>query len=132
MTTPCQVCSHKCFGYDGYHGGCCTIEDRDFIIGPHRDTDAFLDRLSNLMGSQVKYEEVFIDYEEGRKMFPDKECWQRPTGYPALRVDTSHPRKPCVFYNNDLHICTIYSIRPDVCKNFACDYLKQNKNNDCR
>jgi len=132
MTTPCQVCSHKCLGYSGYHGGCCTIEDRDFIIGPHRDTDAFLDRLSTRMGSQVKYEEVFIDYEEGKQMFPDKECWQRPTAYPALRVDTSHPRKPCVFYNNDLHICTIYSIRPDVCKNFACDYLKQNMNNDCK
>jgi Fe-S-cluster containining protein len=132
MTTPCQVCSHKCLGYNGYHGGCCTIEDRDFIIGPHRDTEQFLVRLFNRMGSEIKHEDVFIDYEEGREMFPDKECWQRPTAYPALRVDMSHPRKPCVFYNNDFHICTIYDIRPDVCKNFACDYLKQNKNNDCR
>lgn len=131
MTTPCQVCSHTCYGSKGYHGGCCTVEDRDFIIGPHKDTDAFLARVSERMGSVVKYEEVFIDYEEGKKLFPNKETWQRPTGYPALRVDTSHPRKPCVFYHNEMRICTVYNIRPDTCKNYACDYLKKHKNENC-
>jgi Fe-S-cluster containining protein len=131
MPTPCQVCSHTCFGSKGYHGGCCTLEERDFIIGPHKDAEQFVQRVSERMGSEVKYEEVFVDYEEGRKMFPNRESWQNEKSYPALRVDTSHPRKPCIFYHNDFRICTVYDIRPQTCKDYACDYLKQNRNNDC-
>ena len=42
MGENCNICSNKCWGSPGYHGSCCSVEDRDYIIGPHHDTDEFI------------------------------------------------------------------------------------------
>ena len=126
MGTDCNICSNKCYGVEGLDGSCCTIESRDWIIGPHNDTKEFLERLSTKFGREVKYEDVFIDYEEGSKLFPYKETWRTPSVYPALRVDTSNSRFPCIFYNTAMKACSIYEIRPSVCKSYECSYLKNN------
>ena len=118
-------CCEKCLGQVGNHGGCCQIDDRDYIIGPVSDPVLFLQRLKEKYpGIRIEWKDVFIDYEEGSKMFPERFNYQNPAHYPALRVDYNHVRKPCIFYNSILKCCNVYEIRPSMCKNFYCDYLK--------
>lgn len=126
MGADCNICSNKCFGVDGYHGSCCSIEDRNYIIGPHNDTEEFIKRLSNKLGREIQEEDIFINFDEGGKLFPNKSVWQNPESYPALRVDFYNPKLPCIFYNTKLKACSIYEIRPNTCVNFECDYLKNN------
>ena len=125
MGSDCNICSNKCMGFEGNHGGCCTLGDRNFIIGPHFDTKEFLERLSTKFGREIKYEDVFIDYEEGKKLFPSKSVWADEKNYPSLRVDTMNPFLPCMFYNMKLKACMVYDIRPETCKNFECTYLQE-------
>jgi Fe-S-cluster containining protein len=126
MGTNCNICSNKCFGRDGYHGSCCSIENRDWIIGPHHDTEEFIKNLSNKLGREIQHEDVFIDYHEGSKLFPDKSTWQNPDSYPAFRIDFFNPKLPCIFYNTKLKYCTIYDIRPKTCVDYQCEYLANN------
>ena len=129
MGVDCNICSNKCFGVPGYHGSCCTIEDRDYIIGSHHDTQEFIDSLSNKFGREVSYNEVFVDYEEGKTLFPNKSTWQNPNSYPALRFDFYNPRFPCIFYNTKIKACSVYDIRPKTCREYECDYLKEHTTN---
>ena len=82
------TCTRNCSGQKGNAAGCCTIASRDFIIGPITDPKDFLKRLSARDGRNYSHAEVFIDYKEGRKLFPDKTAWQTKEFYPALRVQT--------------------------------------------
>jgi Fe-S-cluster containining protein len=121
----CDICSNKCFGIDGYDGSCCSIEDRDYIIGKITDTDEFIERLQSHLGRSIRYEDIFIDFEAGSQIFPDKSTWQNPENYPALRVNFHHPKLPCIFYNTALKFCTVHDIRPKTCSNYFCDYLSE-------
>lgn len=122
--TSSEVCSHKCFGVDNYHGGCCTIENRDFIIGPIRDAERFANDLSIKLNRPISVGEVTIDYIEGRQLFPDKSVWQNPGSYPAMRINTKSLTKECIFYNNHMKACMVYEIRPETCQTFKCEYLQ--------
>ena len=62
MGTNCNICSNKCYGVDGYHGSCCSIEERNYIIGPHHDTEEFIKNLSEKLGREVSEDEVFIKF----------------------------------------------------------------------
>jgi len=55
-------CSEKCLGFKGNHGGCCQLDDRDFIIGPVSDPAAFLQRVQN------KFSGVKIEWKDSRKI----------------------------------------------------------------
>jgi Fe-S-cluster containining protein len=123
MGTDCNICSNKCYGMPGHHGSCCTLEDRDFIIGPHPDAEEFIERLSDKLGREIDYREVFVDYEEGKSLFPNKSTWQNPGSYPAFRVDFYNPRLPCIFYNTKVRACSMYDIRPTTCQEYECEYL---------
>lgn len=116
-------------GFPNNHGGCCTIADRDFIIGPHPDSNDFLVRLSQKFGREILWKEVFFDYEEGKKLFPNKSSWQNPNSYPALKINFFQPTLPCIFYNTTLRACSIYDVRPETCQNYFCDYLKNVEDN---
>lgn len=120
-----NICSEKCFGSDGYDGSCCKIESRDYIIGPHKDAQEFLDKLALKLKRKIPAEEVFITYQEGRKLFPEKLNWQKPEAFPALRLQMHHPKYPCIFYNDTLKQCTVYDIRPQICCDYVCDFLAQ-------
>src|ERR1700738_3270047 len=109
------TCSHNCMGVRGNAGGCCTLDDRDFIPGPVRDADVFLVDLGRLLDREVSREEAFIDFEEGRGLFRD--C-------PALRVRPDVEWIPCRFYDKTTLACTVYDIRPAMCRDFFCDHLK--------
>jgi Fe-S-cluster containining protein len=119
-----NICSEKCFGYEGYDGSCCTIQTRDYIIGPHRDAADFLQRLAMRLGREVQADEVFMGFEEGRDLFPDRSNWQSPESYPALRVEMHSPRRQCIFYNLTLKQCTVYDIRPQICRDYFCAYFR--------
>lgn len=125
MGTHCDICSFKCWGREGYDGSCCHIEDRDFIIGPHDDSEQFLKRLSNKFDRKIEFQEVFYTFEEGSKLFPEKNSWQNPNSYPALKVDLEKTRKPCIFYNSTLKTCSVYEIRPNTCRTYHCEFLSQ-------
>jgi Fe-S-cluster containining protein len=118
-----ELCSHKCWGVDNYNGSCCCIEQRDWIIGPHADTDEFVKNLSEKFQREIKKEEVFIEYEEGKRIFPNKSNWQNPKNYPAIRLDLDNVRKPCVFYNVFLKCCSVHEIRPITCSSYKCEFL---------
>ena len=126
MGENCNICSNKCWGSPGYHGSCCSVEDRDYIIGPHHDTDEFISNLSKKFGREIEKEEVFIEYNEGKNLFPNKASWQNERSYPAFRVDLFNPKLPCIFYNTKIKACSIYDVRPETCRVYECDYLKNN------
>ena len=122
MGTDCNVCSNKCWGIEGYDGSCCTVEDRDWIIGPHYDSYEFIEKLSEKLGEKINYNDIFIEYEEGKELFPDKPSWQVKSAYPAFRVKLDHKKLPCMFYDTDEKQCTVYDIRPETCSSFECNY----------
>jgi Fe-S-cluster containining protein len=126
MGTDCNICSDKCYGRIGYHGSCCSLEDRDYIIGPHPDTEDFIKNLSSKLGREIYEEDIFIGYEEGKKLFPYKTSWQNRDSYPAFRVDFFNPKLPCIFYNTKIKACSIYDIRPQTCREYECEYLSNN------
>lgn len=122
MGTNCNVCSNKCWGIEGYDGSCCTVENRDWIMGPNNDAHQFIDKLSEKLGEKVNYDDIFIEFEEGSKLFPDKESWQTPFSYPAFRVKLDHKKLPCIFYDTEEKQCTVYDIRPETCEFYECNY----------
>ncbi|MBP6747208.1 hypothetical protein KA344_18400 [bacterium] len=118
------TCTRNCSGHKGNAAGCCTVADRDFIIGPITDTKDFLKRLSAKDGRKYSHSEVFIDYKEGSKLFPDKTAWQTKEFYPALRVKMdASPLFPCRFLSEAFE-CTVYNDRPSICRTYQCDHLK--------
>ena len=119
------TCGQKCMGQAGNAGGCCTLGDRDFIIGPVPDIDALLERLSERWGRPVLRTEIVIDYEEGRVLFPGRACWHEPSHYPALRVLLDHARLPCRFYDVEKARCSIHDLRPSLCRSYECDWLEK-------
>lgn len=120
-----NTCSNNCFGHAGNHGGCCTMANRNYIIGPILDHLQFLFRLNSTTGKNYKWKDVFIDYEEGRKMFPDRSHWQEKQNFPALRVDMDNTSLPCNFYDLAKRECSVYNIRPTTCKKFFCSFLQE-------
>ena len=123
-----HICSTLCQGKNKYHGDCCHIEGKDFILGFIYDKDDFIKRLEKLRGEKINEEDIFFTYEEGSKLFPDKPSWQLPFAYPALKVNLDHPNKPCIFYDNENKCCSIHSIRPGMCRNYNCEYLVKTLN----
>lgn len=123
MSSVCEICSTKCFGIDGYDGSCCSLEGRDFIMGPILDDGEFIERLNSKLGREFRRSEVFIEFEEGKHLFPDKSVWQDPKNFPALRVDVSKYKLPCVFYNTHAKFCTVHDIRPKTCRDYFCQPL---------
>lgn len=127
-----DICSKKCFGKDNHHGQCCYVDGGNWILGPLSEIDSsrFIQDLSKKFGKEIKYEDVFISYEEGIELFPDKPSWKQEDGYPSIRFDTKSEKNYCIFYNQQLRICSVYDIRPTMCRNYTCDYLKKNHFNN--
>ena len=118
-------CTQKCMGHPGNNGGCCTLDERDWIIGPIRDVDDFLARLSKHLGRPVSRVEALIDYDEGAKLFPERATWRDPANFPAMRVLADQPRNPCRYYDAAKALCTIHPARPETCRTYECDWLKE-------
>ncbi len=130
------TCLRNCCGVAEQSGVCCTLADKDWILGPIEDFAEVLKRLEERLGRPVPFAEVFIDYEEGRRLFPGKSSWQDPAHYPAMRVVPDAPDAPdtpdtpdtltsysCAFLKNGK--CSIHDIKPKVCAVFLCEYVQK-------
>ena len=115
-----KTCSTECCGAEGYHGSCCRIEGRDWIIGPIHDSWETLDRLRK-GHPWLTWDDCFVSWEEGREIYPERSTWQVPTSYPAMRVRNG----ACTFYSEELRSCTIYEKRPETCREFTCEHLSK-------
>ncbi len=122
------TCTRICYGIKGQAGICCTVGERDWIIGPITDADRFLKDVSKKYGREFKFDEIFYSYEEGHKLFPEKTTWQNPDHYPALRVVIDNESVyPCQFLTDEKK-CGVQEIKPDICSAYLCDYLKDTVN----
>jgi Fe-S-cluster containining protein len=92
-------------------------------MGPIKDADEFIQRLSDKMGRKFQREDALVDFEEGRKLFPERSVWQDPSNFPAMRIDISKAKLPCVFYNTHAKFCSIHEVRPKTCQDYFCGYL---------
>jgi Fe-S-cluster containining protein len=117
------ICQNKCFGRENNAAACCQLGERDFIMGPITDASAFLKRLNARAENKYSFDEVFIEFKEGSRLFPQKSTWQNVDHYPALRVDLGQAALPCRFLN-DRKECGIYDLRPQICRNYQCEHLK--------
>ena len=118
------TCTTNCYGQRSNSAGCCKISDRDFIIGPIGDAKEFVQRYNTKNNTKLKYNDIFIEHKEGSKLFPDKEAWQNPAYYPALRLKMTEPDLPCQFLTESQQ-CGVYEIRPQTCRKYLCDHLKK-------
>lgn len=116
-------CTRNCLGIEGNSAGCCTMGNRDYIIGPVPDAKAFLKRYRDTVKKDATFDEVFVSYKEGSKLFPDLETWQSPDNFPAFRVRMDEDSKGCRFLDED-SLCTVHGIRSSTCQNFSCGHIK--------
>ena len=107
------ACSNSCGGIEGLHGECCSVKGKNWAIGPIKDAQEVLKRFPDL-----QYEDIFVDFEEGSKMFPDVPAYQDPESYPTMRLSNYR----CIFYKDKK--CSIYEKRPSLCFTYYCAYLK--------
>jgi len=124
------ICQQRCKGVDSHDGECCCVEERDWVLGPVPDADDFLERLRLRFGRLFLTNEIFYEFEEGSKLFPDRGHWQKEESYPAIRVNLHHSRKVCMFYSSARKSCSVYDIRPGICKQYQCDFLKEKFDED--
>jgi len=120
-----HTCTRNCFGVADYAASCCQLEQRDWIQGPVVDAEEFLVRLSRHFGREVPFDELFVRFEEGAAMFPERSMWQDPANYPAIRpVDDAAGRHPCPLLGPDGR-CGVYDIRPGLCRDYRCEHLQK-------
>lgn len=117
-----SVCFNEC-----PYGNCCTAKNGMLILGPVSDPHRFLSDLAKKYGRSFTWDEVFIGYDEGKELFKDSGYWQEPAHYPAMRVKMDVKDNPCVFYNTHIKACTVYDIRPEMCRTYGCDFFHQRK-----
>lgn len=128
-----KTCLSNCCGYEGLKSACCTLDpdDLEHILGPIderwiKKTLLYFKR----KGMSLEREDIVIDYEEGKLIgqthFNGHKIFEQKTSYPMLRIQVYGPRWGCKFLNPKTGMCTIYHIRPDMCRNYLCQYVKTN------
>jgi Fe-S-cluster containining protein len=118
-----HTCTRNCWGRADTAANCCRLDDRDYVQGPVNDTETVLAYLSAESGRAVPYDEVFVEMEEGRALFPDRLSWQNSANFPALRpVSDKAGGYPCRFLAGN-GLCRIYDGRPAMCRTYRCKHL---------
>lgn len=128
-----ETCLTKCCGHEGLKSACCTLDpdDLEHILGPLdetwiKKTIAWFRK----KGMNVTRHDLVIDYEEGKLIgmnhFNGHKVFEQPTSYPMLRIQVYGPRWACKFINVNTGMCTIYEKRPDMCRDYLCQYVKSN------
>jgi len=112
-----NYCNTSCGGVEGAYGECCNMFGKNIVIGPVIDAQDVVQRLQKRF-PEIKYEDVFMDFEEGKNLFPNKSYAQDPEHYPAYRL-TKEER--CIFYKDKN--CSIQEEKSIICKRYACHYL---------
>ena len=120
-----DFCKTKCRNIEGNGGFCCTVGDRNWIIGPIPDHMEVLERIKAMKPDvEIAWDDCFMGYEEGSKLFPERPAWTNPDYYPCMRIDIDSDLKECVFYDASSCSCTIYEARSITCSKYKCKELK--------
>lgn len=128
-----KTCLEKCCGHDGLKSACCTLdpEDLEHVLGPV-DEESIKKILAHFkqMHYSIVRSDVVIEYEEGvaigNRLFNGHPAFMSEKSYPMLRFQVNGPRFTCKFLNMTSGKCSIYKIRPEMCENYLCEYIKTN------
>jgi Fe-S-cluster containining protein len=128
-----KECMSNCCGYEGLAAGCCQLdpENLEHVLGAvtKEDISRILRKLKKVMPG-IERSDIVIDKEEGmligRTFFNGHDVFNQDTSYPMLRFQAYENRFICKFLNPKTKRCGIYEFRPDMCKNFFCQYIKKN------
>lgn len=127
-----KTCLGNCCGVKDLKAGCCQLDpdDIEHVLGPvdedwiRRTIKWFRNKNIN-----VTRADLVIDYEEGKLIgeahFHGHAVFKEPASYPILRIQASGIRFACKFLNVENGMCTIYEQRPDMCRNYLCEYVKK-------
>lgn len=138
-----KTCLSNCCGVEGLNSACCRLDpdDLEHVLGPLEGKQRGIKnpdehwvenivRWFNKNGVKYKRSDIVIDFEEGKeigaKFFNDHEIFRRKESYPMLRFQVDGPRFSCKFLNNTTGKCTIYHMRPQMCRNYSCTFLTSN------
>ena len=128
-----ETCLSNCCGIPGVKNVCCQLdpEDLEHVLGPvsekwiKKTIKWFRKREIN-----VTREDIVIDEEEGRligdNLFGGHDVFKSAGSYPMLRFQVFGPRYACKFLNVHNGMCTIYQVRPDMCRGYYCQFVKKN------
>jgi len=68
MSSHCDICAFNCYGQKGNYASCCSVEERNWIMGPILDYEKVLKDLSLKYGREVTFKEVFYDFDEVQEL----------------------------------------------------------------
>jgi len=130
-----KTCLGNCCGVKDLRAGCCQLDvdegDMEHVLGPV-DED-WIKKTIHWMkkkGLNVTRHDLVIDYDEGKligqQFFHDHEVFKQKDTYPILRIQANGKRFACKFLNVHNGMCTIYEQRPNMCRDYLCEYVKSN------
>lgn len=128
-----KTCLGNCCGVEDLKAGCCQMDpdDMEHVLGPV--DEPWIKKAIKWFrtkGMNVTRHDIVIDFEEGkligRTFFHDHQVFKDPSSYPILRIQASGLRFACKFLNVHNGMCTIYENRPDMCRDYLCEYVKSN------
>lgn len=130
-----NTCLGNCCGVEGLKAGCCQMDpdDMEHVLGPVdekwiKEILVWLNR----KGIPSTRSDVVIDFEEGKilgeKFFNGERraVFQQKESYPILRFQVQGPRFACKFLTPNSGKCSIYEVRPGMCRGYLCQYIKAN------
>jgi Fe-S-cluster containining protein len=131
-----KTCLENCCGINGLKSGCCTMDPDhlEHLLGPiNGDDEKWLEDIIKhfrARGLTISRSDVVIDYEEGveigKSLFNDNPAFRDKSSYPILRMQVYGQRYVCKFLNPNSGKCSIYKMRPIMCRNYTCQYIKSN------
>lgn len=126
------TCVGNCCGVNGLKSGCCKLDPYalEHVLGPIEEEDITrIIRWFKTKNIHYKRADVVIDFEEGKligqKFFNGHEVFNSAATYPILRIQVAGPFYSCKFLS-DTGFCTIYANRPNMCRNYLCEYILSN------
>lgn len=128
-----KTCVGNCCGVSDLKAGCCQLDpdDIEHVLGPV-DEDWIRKTIKWFKKKGINYtrQDLVIDFEEGRLTgqahFNNHPVFQQKDSYPILRIQASGIRFACKFLNVSNGMCTIYEQRPNMCRDYYCEYVKAN------
>lgn len=129
-----KTCLENCCGYQGLKCACCMLDPNDLEHVLGKVDEQWIEDIKHWFKTTKKMflsrEDIVIDYEEGKLLgetwFNDHPVFKNEKSYPMLRIQVYGQRFVCKFLNVKSGACTIYSQRPNMCKDYYCQYIKSN------
>lgn len=129
-----KTCLENCCGYEGLKCACCMLDPNDLEHVLGKVDEQWIENIRQWFKNTKKMflsrEDIVIDFEEGKLLgetwFNDHPVFKNEKSYPMLRIQVYGQRFVCKFLNVKSGVCTIYSQRPDMCKDYYCQYVKSN------